>query len=1293
MAINITSNDPRLAAATQAIAAQRQLASANTAVNKVRASVSAWQFGMIDALATVASGGSKMEAVMSGIGTAITIKLLGPLGLFAGAAYAALKSVKELTVGLAKMGTQGAGGMETVVNQFRTLLKGMQSARERARELRSFADFTPFGFKDVSGGDKALQTLTKGALSTKDGLTLAGDAAAVAGTQFAQMAGLVGRVYDGLSSGRPIGEVLQQLQELGVVSGQTRNALEAMQASGASFTDMWRLFESDLKRSRGAMDNISKTLEGLQSTYEDATDTMSAGFGEGFLQGEKQAIDSMTKAVERLTPVTDYYGRLLGKVMGVQDKMQAKFMETATKVPGMETALKGIGTTVLAVSAAILGSALYKGVFRGLGALKGASLGANTVTKGAGGYAVGAGASVKDKVKNDLAGAGTAAGDAFRFAMALSMQQAFSALVSSVGKVASAFRAGGLTASLMILGNAFKFVGAQIAWMGRMLLANPVTLALAAVATVGWMVYDAWSQARKAVDAYGSATGEILARLKGQADAIQTVQDLSKAYADTLRELGKAHEEAARAAVAGDKDMESVARGRIAGLKVQQMELEKLHRANLRRPEEYYERQTGQRTDARETAESRRNTQQELMGNESKLRDLQAQREEMAAQAAVAKRLFDGLTQVQDAQAAGGDAAVRAAEKLAEMRGEMASLQARAEQLRPQMVNIGAHGLGGIQSSVQVGDAQKFEEAQTAIEALRLGIEKAEEAAQEVGQSLRIALDSDNELAILQQKLALYDAYQSAVQNAAAARQRLNELVSNGDANPEELSSAEDTLKKSENDQASLKRIADQSGVVVGPEGAGQSATLKQRLAEIKSLASEQEKIARLAAQDRAIAQQALEVWRSRRAMELQVAEQIAAATDNAYEAELKRLDLSRERLALEVQEADKKAEIIEAEGRSRAAALRKAGRGGEADWAEKNARAAADATRSQARAEEERQRKGVDAAEEAFKRDQARQRAQSEAAVEAARMREDAADQRRLGNHAGARAIDEAAARKEDEVERPLMERRYRDQGMSPAQAQAEADKELQSRARGRQRGQADEGREEGFAQNESSGRQRAEDLRTRAMQAEIRGYADHAAALREAAIQTEKAATFEARVVERMEREGITRDQAVAKVKQSDAQEQQQRQIEMDQAKKRRDLVKEGLKSENKARRREMGGNEESAARVRDKQIRKEREQELKEMGVDEKEAAKQAKREERDARRKRRQEQAGDADYENKPDLRQRVSTLQRIGGGGAVYGAGSHAPRDLFGRLDKMIKYMQAQHEMNVRSAGKRAAVKM
>jgi hypothetical protein len=1283
MAIQITSNDPRVEAASRAIAAQRQLRAASGAVDALRRNVGAMQTGMLSSLVTLATGGSKLEAVFAGIGTALTVKILGPMGLFAGMSYAVLKSVQGLARGFGEMGVRGAAGMETVMTQLRTLLKGMESARERVRSLREFADFTPFGFKDVAAGDKTLQSFTRGALNTEAGLSLVGDAAAVAGTQFSQMAGYVSEAYAGLASGRPIGAALAELQRLGVITGQTRNALESMQASGTGFTDMWRVLESDLKRSRGAMQNMSRTLEGMESTFEDAKSTMEAGFGEGFLDGEKRAVQSMTQAVERLTPVTDYYGRLLGRLTGLQSNFSAKVMDAATDIPGMETALKGVGTAFLALNAAILGNVLFKGLGKGIGAAMGAMKGAGQqVTKGAGGYTVASGTAVKDRIRNDLSAAGKAGGMAFQLALAGAMGQAFSAVLNGFGKLVSAFRAGGLTASVMLLGGAFRVLGAAARGVGAALVANPITLTLAAAATVGWLVYDAWSQAQKAVEGYAAATDDILGRLRSQAAGIQTLQDLSRVYAETVRELGAAHEAANRAALDGNSAMESAARGRIASLKVQQMELEKLSRASLRRPDEQYERQGARREDERSAAFTRRETQQEIMGGEARLKDLQTQRKEIEEQARAAKSLYDGLQQVQEAQAAAGDSAQAAGTKLVELQGKMVLLKAEAEKYRPENYDLAGDAMG-FAGSMPDNSEEKLRAAEAAIKKLQQELENTEEEAQQVGQSLRVALQSSNELAILKAKINVYNAYAAAAENANAARTKLLDTEKREGATESDRAQASSDFINAERDAKVFERIAGNAGVTVGPEGANALAEMQQQVREMEALASEREKIARLAAQDRAIAMQTLEVWRARRELELQVAEEIAAAGDNAYQAELKRLDLARERLQLDREEAERKARLIEEEGRSRAAGLRRAGQGGEAATVEQASKSAAEATRQQARAESDRRQQALDASRAAMERDAARQREQSRAGVEAGEMDVEAVRQRRGGNLAGAHALEESAARRRDEAERPMLERALRDQGMSGPEAAATADRDLESRRRRREEDRREESRQAGFAQSESSGRNAAEGMRTRALEAEMQGHLDYAEELREAAAQTERASTFQQRVADMMQREGISREQAEAKVKKGDEEDQKQRQMEMDQRKKKRDMAKEGVKSENKARRADMSGNEERAARIREKQAQKEREQALKEQGWAAKEAAEQARRERRDARRERRSNQTVEV-QEIRPDLRMTASTMRRVGGGGSAYGAGSHAPRDLFSRLDKITKHLQAMHQQSAAS---------
>ena len=311
------------------------------------------------ALGTLILGGSKAEAAMAGVGQAVLTKLVGPLGKVVGITAMATKGIYNMTKAWATMGTSAASKLETVQNQLRVMLKGLDAAKQRVRELRNFSIATPFKMGDIVQGNRALESLTRGALTTKNAMTLVGDAAAQAGVGFEDMAVYVGRLYDGLAGGRPVGEVLFRLAELGVISGTARTAIEQLQESGAGFSEVWRVVEGELKRSAGTMGYTSKTLEGLQSTLDDTQDELKATFSANFLDGQKEAISAQIKTLENLKPAVLGVGRAYGGVVGVLNTFTAKITALLTSIPGAAAALEFFGRMagVAALGITALGAA------------------------------------------------------------------------------------------------------------------------------------------------------------------------------------------------------------------------------------------------------------------------------------------------------------------------------------------------------------------------------------------------------------------------------------------------------------------------------------------------------------------------------------------------------------------------------------------------------------------------------------------------------------------------------------------------------------------------------------------------------------------------------------------------------------------------------------------------------------------------------------------------------------------------------------------------------------------------
>jgi len=230
-------------------------------------------------------------------------------------------SLKTVFIGIAAFGfgkilanSLGAGAklvlkpvieLETYKTQFSVLFKSLPKAEKRIKELIDFAATTPFQIKGVVAASKQLEVMTRGALSTGKGLRLVGDiAAGTAKTseelswQFQNVSMWVGRLYDGLKSGRPVGEAMMRLSEMGVVSGDTRNKMEELSKSGESFTKMWSVFEKDAGRFSGTTKAVADTLGGLISTLKDNATLALAEFGDALGKDLKPIIEDTTKKIQ-----------------------------------------------------------------------------------------------------------------------------------------------------------------------------------------------------------------------------------------------------------------------------------------------------------------------------------------------------------------------------------------------------------------------------------------------------------------------------------------------------------------------------------------------------------------------------------------------------------------------------------------------------------------------------------------------------------------------------------------------------------------------------------------------------------------------------------------------------------------------------------------------------------------------------------------------------------------------------------------------------------------------------------
>jgi len=168
----------------------------------------------------------------------------------------------------AKSLVSAASEMETLETKFKVLLGDTESAKARMQELSKFASTTPFQLNQIANASRILQTLGGTALATGDSLRMVGDASAISGESFENLAMHVGRAYNSLNANRPIGESLMRLQELGLLSGDARTEIEKLQQS-AQGKKAWQVLKSELMKTEGGMKELSKTFGGLTSTLKD----------------------------------------------------------------------------------------------------------------------------------------------------------------------------------------------------------------------------------------------------------------------------------------------------------------------------------------------------------------------------------------------------------------------------------------------------------------------------------------------------------------------------------------------------------------------------------------------------------------------------------------------------------------------------------------------------------------------------------------------------------------------------------------------------------------------------------------------------------------------------------------------------------------------------------------------------------------------------------------------------------------------------------------------------------------
>ena len=258
-------------------------------------------------------GLGEARSAVSGFSSLVQPQMMMVAASVAGAALA----VKGISTAFreARAAVGEAANRETMETAFIPLLGSAKAARERMAELADFAAHTPFQLPGIAAASRTLESLTDGALSTGDGLRLVGDAASAQNTPIEEMAVTIGRLYSGLDSGRPVGEAMQRLQELGAISPDVRAKLEKLQAEGKKGSEVWQVAAEELARFSGGMELQSQTWNGKISTLSDNWAQVRAEFSKPIMDALKPLLDEGIGSLESMAAKAREIGETIAYAM------------------------------------------------------------------------------------------------------------------------------------------------------------------------------------------------------------------------------------------------------------------------------------------------------------------------------------------------------------------------------------------------------------------------------------------------------------------------------------------------------------------------------------------------------------------------------------------------------------------------------------------------------------------------------------------------------------------------------------------------------------------------------------------------------------------------------------------------------------------------------------------------------------------------------------------------------------------------------------------------------------------
>lgn len=289
-----------------------------------------------------------------GLGTAIGAAAGGLIGAVSGGIEAATQkfesrdeafksyvqdqynAVQERQAADLESGSALAGQRETDLTSFTTLFGSKDIAQQYLSELKTMANVTPFLYSDLTAMSKTLKTYGYAANEMLPALTAIGDAGAANGMTTADMTYIATALGRMRSSNLTTREDLDILQDRGIdavgalasAKGVSKSDAYSMISGGdIAGTEAVQIIQSYMEQMySGAMEQQSKTFEGLSSTLEGWNQELQNAAGRGYNEEKKIGMSDQIdwlegEAGQKMMEMNEQIGRAKAEAENLQQQM------------------------------------------------------------------------------------------------------------------------------------------------------------------------------------------------------------------------------------------------------------------------------------------------------------------------------------------------------------------------------------------------------------------------------------------------------------------------------------------------------------------------------------------------------------------------------------------------------------------------------------------------------------------------------------------------------------------------------------------------------------------------------------------------------------------------------------------------------------------------------------------------------------------------------------------------------------------------------------------------------------